>query len=190
MKALTLWEPWASAIVHGEKRIENRPWKPPASIRGQRFAIHAGLAYDQQAAAALAGAGMFDFSELKHRPGHVLGTAVVVGMVVRSDDTLFDERPVYTPFDVDHERFGIEFCQQACDFERWDERWLMDGQYGWLLHGVRALEKPIYARGYQGLWDIDLAVTICCGAERVVHPPGGDSGTTRYYVCGECGRAV
>lgn len=46
MKALTLHQPWAWAIIHGPKRIENRTWAPPASLIGQRIAIHAGKTFD------------------------------------------------------------------------------------------------------------------------------------------------
>ena len=40
MKALTICQPWAWAIVHGAKRIENRTWR--TGFRG-RLAIHAGM---------------------------------------------------------------------------------------------------------------------------------------------------
>lgn len=30
----------------------------------------------------------------------------------------------------------------------------------------------------------------CCGGEKRVHPPYGDQGTTRHYVCAKCGEAV
>ena len=39
MKCLTVCQPWASAIVHGPKRIENRNW--PTTYRGPLL-IHAG----------------------------------------------------------------------------------------------------------------------------------------------------
>lgn len=42
MQALTIWQPWASLIVHGFKRIENRTWAPPADLVGTTIAIHAG----------------------------------------------------------------------------------------------------------------------------------------------------
>lgn len=42
MKALTIWQPWASLIVAGAKPYEFRGWYPPASIIGQRIVIHAG----------------------------------------------------------------------------------------------------------------------------------------------------
>jgi hypothetical protein len=42
MRALTLHPEWAHAIAHLGKRIENRPWKPPEKLLGERIAIHAG----------------------------------------------------------------------------------------------------------------------------------------------------
>lgn len=41
MKAITVRNPWAWAIVHGTKRIENRSWT--TAYRGP-LAIHAGMA--------------------------------------------------------------------------------------------------------------------------------------------------
>lgn len=41
MKALTIWQPWASLIIAGAKPYEFRGWRPPASIIGQRIVIHA-----------------------------------------------------------------------------------------------------------------------------------------------------
>ena len=44
LRGLTVRQPWASAIVHGPKRIENRDWKPTRKtvpVPGW-FAIHAG----------------------------------------------------------------------------------------------------------------------------------------------------
>lgn len=41
MKALTIWQPWASLIVGGWKPYEFRGWAAPASIVGQRIGVHA-----------------------------------------------------------------------------------------------------------------------------------------------------
>ena len=38
MRAISLWQPWASYVAHGVKRIETRSW--PANYEGQ-IAIHA-----------------------------------------------------------------------------------------------------------------------------------------------------
>ncbi|WP_295560551.1 ASCH domain-containing protein [uncultured Sphingomonas sp.] len=41
MKALTLWQPWASLVVAGAKPYEFRSWRAPRSIIGRRIVIHA-----------------------------------------------------------------------------------------------------------------------------------------------------
>lgn len=42
MKAITIWQPWATLISHGAKPYEFRGWHAHKSIIGQRIAIHAG----------------------------------------------------------------------------------------------------------------------------------------------------
>ncbi|MGW5636676.1 hypothetical protein [Streptomyces sp. NPDC003832] len=49
MKALTIRQPWAGAIAHQSKRVENRSWKLPAKYEGARILIHAGAQLDRQA---------------------------------------------------------------------------------------------------------------------------------------------
>jgi len=41
MKALTIWQPWASLIMAGAKPFEFRGWRAPRSMIGQRIVIHA-----------------------------------------------------------------------------------------------------------------------------------------------------
>ncbi|MBT2429396.1 ASCH domain-containing protein [Streptomyces sp. ISL-112] len=49
MRALTIRQPWAGAIVHQTKRVENRTWKLPAAHHGARILIHAGARPDRDA---------------------------------------------------------------------------------------------------------------------------------------------
>lgn len=42
MKALTIWQPWASLIMAGAKRYEFRGWPAPAWMVGAPMATHAG----------------------------------------------------------------------------------------------------------------------------------------------------
>lgn len=41
MKAISLWQPWASAIFADVKHFETRHWKMPMSLAGVKVAIHA-----------------------------------------------------------------------------------------------------------------------------------------------------
>ncbi|MGQ4343514.1 hypothetical protein [Streptomyces sp. SAS_275] len=49
MRALTIRQPWAGAIAHQSKRVENRTWKLPAKHEGARILIHAGAQPDRDA---------------------------------------------------------------------------------------------------------------------------------------------
>jgi len=46
MRALTVQQPWAYAISHLGKDVENRTWKPPEHVVTTYIAIHAGKATD------------------------------------------------------------------------------------------------------------------------------------------------
>jgi hypothetical protein len=73
MKALTVWQPWAALIVTGVKDVENRNWRPPFALLGNRLAIHAGQRVDEGA---------------MRRWGRTPGTdlaGVVVGTVIVTD---------------------------------------------------------------------------------------------------------
>ena len=51
MKAISLWQPWASLIACGAKPFETRHWAPPRELIGQRIAIHAAKKVDKDAKA-------------------------------------------------------------------------------------------------------------------------------------------
>lgn len=46
MKALTIRQPWAHAIIRDGKDVENRTWAPPIAAMPFRMAVHAGKGYD------------------------------------------------------------------------------------------------------------------------------------------------
>lgn len=50
MKAISLWQPWASLIACGAKPYETRSWAPPRDLIGQTIAIHAAKKIDKGAA--------------------------------------------------------------------------------------------------------------------------------------------
>ena len=41
MKALTIWQPWASLVIVGAKPYEFRSWRPYRAMIGERIVIHA-----------------------------------------------------------------------------------------------------------------------------------------------------
>ena len=70
MKCLSVRQPYASLIMAGTKRREYRSWKPPATLIGQRLAIHASLRLHE-----LADAGAHALPR-----GLVLGSVLVTGV--------------------------------------------------------------------------------------------------------------
>jgi len=92
MYALTIRQPWAWAILHLGKNIENRTWKPPESLIGQRIAIHAGKQIDRLASGdclvKFAGSWWIDPAEFDLSA--IVGTALLEGVVKESNNPWFE----------------------------------------------------------------------------------------------------
>lgn len=149
MKALSVRQPWAWAIAHGGKDIENRTWAT-ASYRGP-LAIHAGArwdedgAYDKRILRALQGFGdRFDpplrverlgpktvrlLRDRQLTPGAVVAVVDLVGICAA--------------------RTTSEQC--GCGV------WAIDGQCHWQVTNVRPLTEPVACKGRLGLWDLTPA---------------------------------
>jgi activating signal cointegrator 1 len=137
MKALSIWQPWASFIMSGHKKIETRSWPAPYPIRGQRIAIASTKAIRPEQRQALsedsfrvhyAATGLPDFGCLPM--GSVLGNIIVDGC--REIDSEFLE-----DLDEQEEAFG----------------WYGPGRFAWLIKDPEPLAAPIAVRGGQGLWN-------------------------------------
>jgi hypothetical protein len=146
MKAITLAAPWAWAVAHAGKDVENRKTRCP-SLLGERIAIHAGVAPSSTAdhvrdADALLWiwqrAGVIpNTGTMGPDSGCVVAVATIIGWV--------EGRTVVSAPDYEAEAV----CHDGAE-----SRWFM-GPIGWLLHDVRTLATPIPARGKQGIWTVD-----------------------------------
>jgi hypothetical protein len=88
--ALTLHQPWATLVALRLKPIENRPWRPPASLlSGQRFAIHAGKHYDEAGARWIVEKFGADLLKFDFPRGVVVATAAVSSFVTASENPWF-----------------------------------------------------------------------------------------------------
>lgn len=135
MKALTLWQPWASAIALGHKKHETRSWS--TRYRGPLL-IHAALTMpaDAQEFAAR--------ERVAGRSPAICPRGVFVALA-----TLVDVLPAE---DVAVETDAVDWM--LGNFEQ--------GRFAWRLKDVRALSEPLPARGHQGLWDAsDEHVRAC-----------------------------
>ena len=127
MRAVSLWQPWASAIALGLKRIETRHWS--TAYRGL-LAIHAAKRWT---------ADERDFHELEVEAGR-MPPEIPLGAVV-AIARLADIRPTE------------QLVDRISDQERsWGN--YGGGRFGWILEDIRALPTPIPFRGAQALFDV------------------------------------
>lgn len=128
MKAITITQPWASAIALGIKHVETRSWRTP--YRGPLL-IHAAKGFPPYAR---------EFAEVERALGRV-SARVPLGAVV-AVARLADVRPTE---DVALEVPPLE--RLYGDYT--------PGRWAWMLDDVRPLGEPIPCKGALGLWTPD-----------------------------------
>lgn len=143
MKAITLWQPWATLIAIGQKRIETRSWS--TKHRGL-IAIHAAkwepsrspdrcddvtfAATGAPFAAVLTAAGIH-VSDLAS--GAIVAVATLTGIAKTEDIVQWSQGL------LKHE---IEFGNYT------------SGRFGWVLQDLVRLPEPVPCRGFQRLWTV------------------------------------
>lgn len=142
MKAITLYQPWASAISAGLKHFETRSWK--TTYRGV-IAIHSAkigfaLEYYEQA------------KQVKDRVGELPYGAIVA--VCSLTDCLRVMAIQYCPSSAhlicDKKPFSP--IPVAVDEYPWGD--YSNGRYALELTNIRPVKPPIKCRGAQGLWSV------------------------------------
>lgn len=165
MKAVTIWQPWASLIPMGLKKYETRCW--PTSYRGP-IAIHAGKKTDPNVFEGLLrsqrtiehlmklGITPENIESLPH--GAIIATAELVNVwkivfhpgtdINKAKHILIGAESLTT--DKHAPDFGAYFVptEQEMAFGNW-----APGNYAWELQNVKMLPAPIPIKGKQGLWD-------------------------------------
>lgn len=165
MKALTLTCPWAHAIAHWGKLIENRTWAPPRGLIGHRFAIHAGKSpyrLGSDTRLHIGGREADDLAEALDYARRASGMALDAPQVTngwlheRSSSILCTARLWGW---VHVAGTGSSPDMQVHDLLR--DNWFV-GPYGWVLTDVVTLATPVPCKGAQGLWalppDVEAAV--------------------------------
>lgn len=158
IRGLTIQRPWAGAIVHGGKRIENRTWYPAASLMkapGLWLAIHAGAHWDA------AGAELC-------LPRWPRARDEVMGGDRAGEFPLRDERswPKFARAKGIVGVARVEFAAPIADLGAYLAKtrggramaatWAA-GPLCWVLRDVRPLPWPIPCRGALGLWALEPA---------------------------------
>jgi hypothetical protein len=137
--ALSIMQPWAGAIVHGPKRIENRTWRP-FQLKDGPFAIwiHASAKPDRNPD----GDAIWQWLELRRTMGAPISNTwglpcgAIVGAAVV--EQVIDRRP-------------------ADSQARW---W--NGPLAWVLRDVVPLRHPVKASGRLSLWRPTPEVQAAC----------------------------
>ena len=142
-RALTLWPEWAYAIAHLGKRVENRTWEPPASLIGQRIAIHAGKHVGGRAGAPAMFEGACALIDTAEAAGVV---GVIQNAVGRKSISARQLSEIVTAS-------AIVATARLVGFDR-EQRtpWDVPGMIHWRLEDVLLVDPVIPCSGRQGLW--------------------------------------
>lgn len=144
MRVLTVRQPWAWAIIHGGKDVENRSTNIAGGYRGH-VAIHAGLAWDDEASTSdswVTLSDALDAASVDVWDEPAGGRGAIIGVV-----DLTDVHRGYASFgcatDLD------ELCKPPCS--PWAQFTLGVETYHLVLANPRPLTEPIPYRGALGL---------------------------------------
>lgn len=160
MKALTIWQPWASLIIAGAKPYEFRGWRVPQPLIGQRVVIHAAARkIDREEACAL-------YKILVHRDtsGTMARYAAETCLIPDKALPILGRAwmPCREPLPmacgigtaiIGEPRLGTEIAEEfgvprANDSDR-DQH----ANWGWPMLDIEAWDEPIPMRGAQGFWN-------------------------------------
>lgn len=167
MKAVSLWQPYASLIACGAKPFETRDWAPPRELIGQPIAIHAAKKVDT---------GVVDFVEElvygQHEPGgHELADRLAASWKGAPDELMacFGQAvmPVGCVVAIAKLSGAFKLGENGEVIERMISRPMPEcfrpkhddfgdyapGRWAWLLEEVKPLTPPVPARGAQGFWE-------------------------------------
>ncbi len=174
MKALSLWQPWASAIACGSKTVETRHWQtkyrgPLAIHAAKRFRV--GEMIHTLAHWNWTGAldPLLQHQERLSEPGneHIMDTlarfplGAIVATCYLQDIVPTDSMTVGF---LDKKRYPANGHFRADSPYAWTERQMGNfspGRFSWILTGIRPIE-PVPCIGRQGLFNIpdDLIPTL------------------------------
>ncbi len=147
MRILTIRQPWARAIIHGGKDIENRVRNIAGSYRGP-VAIHAGAAWDWEA--------QFPVGDTPHPTSRSLVRSAIIGVVDLVGSHVVKESASERNVCFDHHTPTGDVCSPwAQPFNQF----VGYRGYHLVLANPRPLAEPIPFKGGLGLRRLDDATT-------------------------------
>jgi len=136
VKAISLWQPWASLIAEGLKQTETRSWAPPPALIGERIAIHAAKRWNQEIRDAVQELWPYHHPTEKALPLGYLVATCRLGDALSSDDPRLEKIPEA----VASRPYG--------DYG--------PGRFVWLLADIEEITPPIERRGRQGFFGVSF----------------------------------
>jgi len=127
MRAISLWQPWATAIAVGTKRVETRHWS--TNYTGP-LAIHAAKRW---------GPDERNFASMEQMMGR-LPKEIPLGAIVATCTLMGCRRTE----DVEHQITAIERIYGN----------YTPGRFAWFLTDIVALPEPIPFKGAQGFFNV------------------------------------
>lgn len=160
MRAISLWQPFASAVAVGAKRIETRSWAtkyrgPLAIHAAKRCVVEELISYwcswtwkGALRPIGFGGKKVADFEWESCLPfGAIVATCELVDCRPTGSFTLEEIQELRMPEGETLSLYG------------WTEEQLGDfslGRFGWVLENVRALPVPVPWKGSQGFFEVTL----------------------------------
>ncbi len=148
MKAITIWQPWATLIAIGAKKYETRSWatnyRGPIAIHAAQKPFNTDTYLDRELypfAKALNLPDIYSFDKLPY--GCIIATAELIGcweICVDGGDNGWDFAPT-----LDN---SYHATKQEMFFGDWTP-----GRYAWQFRNMKMLPEPIKTKGHQRLWN-------------------------------------
>jgi hypothetical protein len=177
MRAITLWQPWASLVAEGIKTLETRPKQHPwRSAIGETIAIHAaaravpewsGGGYHVTHDAGSGERHLYAYNARRAFVGEAidlpLGAVVATCRLVDVVPMVALEDEPASPNQLDVMPDRLLLWRQAFPYNVNDQRPFGDfapGRWALLLDDVVKLTHPVPCRGYQGLWTLPREIEV------------------------------
>ena len=157
MKALTIWQPWASLIMAGAKPYEFRGWRAPRSLIGQPIVIHASARkIDVEEVGSLFRLRNFRNIDAEHK----LAWAETC-LIADKSQAVFNQALEGTlPFAaglgtavIGEPRIGTEIAEEFGVPRVNDSDRDQHANFGWPLTDIEVWNDPIPMKGRQGFWN-------------------------------------
>lgn len=157
MKALSLYQPWATLIAIGAKKIETRSWS--TSFRGT-VAIHASKGFPKDCQGLCS---ELLFYEALLRGGYCINprantTPLPLGAIVAIAELEYVGRIEFNRLkgkvQIGPARYWVEGRYELA-FGNYE-----NGRYGWCFANIHRLPEPIPVKGALQLWDVPRDVEL------------------------------